>query len=170
MTTPVINIEQETKKVRVACGATTIPVDVRKIIGSLGLKLMSTDLNDSLSGAFLRKEKIVVVNKNHSLLRKRFTIAHEIGHYKLHETENDKEFIDGIFKREKGANANTLKVEMEANQFAASLLMPRDEIIQEFHKQDPVTGDYITDLSEKFKVSHESMNYRLINLGLTVPQ
>lgn len=163
-------IEQEADNMRSAAKATTIPVNVKKIIASNGLVLMSTDLDDSLSGAFLSNEKVVVVNKNHSLFRKRFTIAHELGHFQLHKNEADKEFIDGIFKREKKEDQQTLTVERDANQFAAALLMPINEITREFQKLDLTSGDFINDLSQKFKVSRESMNFRLINLGLIDPQ
>lgn len=166
MTNYQIGIEEQANNMLASCDAAKIPTDLEKVVSSCGLNIMTADLNDSLSGALLRDEKIVVVNRNHPPVRKRFTIAHEIGHHVLHGDK--KEFIDGIFKREKQPDNQFIETEKEANQFAAALLMPAHDVVREFQKIDISQEDSINELAEKFKVSSDSMKYRLINLGLII--
>jgi len=65
--------------------------------------------------------------------------------------------------------------EIQANTFAAELLMPRDFIIDSLEEYMDEVGrtnramsheDLITSLARKFDVSAEAMGYRLINLGI----
>jgi Zn-dependent peptidase ImmA (M78 family) len=60
--------------------------------------------------------------------------------------------------------------EVEANRFAAELLMPRllvDESVKSKMQQKPHTrDDLVTILAHEFDVSTDAMGYRLINLGI----
>jgi Zn-dependent peptidase ImmA (M78 family) len=64
--------------------------------------------------------------------------------------------------------------EVEANAFAAELLMPRQFIEKEIDAAVSRHGTLhrdalIAELSKKFKVSPEAMSYRLSNLGVLDP-
>src|SRR5262249_26097925 len=65
------------------------PVDVHAIAHLLGATIRSVDGENDISGAIIRvRNKITIgVNANHAVVRKRFTIAHEIGHLILHDAE-----------------------------------------------------------------------------------
>ena len=138
-------------------------IDVEAIAKRLNISLIPSELPDEVSGVFFRKngELFLGFNQNHNEHRQRFTIAHEIGHYKLHATENlhyDKNEIDTVYFR---ANDVSNLEEIEANHFAAELLMPELLI-------DRCIGSRITvidDLAQMFNVSEPAMRYRLINLG-----
>lgn len=98
------------------------------------------------------------VASNHSLGRRRFTLAHELGHFLMHEGD----FMDEGF--EKPANG----IEREANLFAKELLMPAHMIAQT-HKAFMslnIDMDVVSELSWAFRVSKESMAIRLSELGL----
>ena len=58
---------------------------------------------------------IIIINKNFSNDRKRFTLAHELGHLIMHNT------MDCLIDEKRD-------IEKEANQFASEFLMPEDEI------------------------------------------
>src|SRR5688572_30282622 len=62
-----------------------VPVDIVAIAEYLGIEIVERSL-DTGSALLLRKEgrSICVVNSDHSLRRKRFSIAHEVGHFLLH--------------------------------------------------------------------------------------
>ena len=66
-----------------------VPVDVVKIAKLNSIKVYEGNLDKNVSGAIrYNKEKDyfeILVNKNDTRQRKRFTIAHEIGHFFLHK-------------------------------------------------------------------------------------
>jgi len=112
----------------------------------------------------------IFIEKNDIPTRKRFTMAHELGHYFLHGEkikESYKAFVDTpntytLFKKNDiDVDECDKPMEAEANFFAAELLMPED-VVKEAYKK--VKNPEI--LSEIFMVSLQSMKYRLSNLGL----
>ncbi|MEO5365010.1 MAG: ImmA/IrrE family metallo-endopeptidase [Magnetococcus sp. WYHC-3] len=87
-------------------------------------------------------------------MRDRFTIAHEIGHFILH-SRSGKHAIQ--MARDGGRNP----LEWEANQFAASFLMPLERFTQywnEYRDLDVLAG--------RFQVSTEAARVRKERLGL----
>lgn len=145
-----------------------IPVTLDKIYNHLGISI-SYDLGDNVSGILVSKRggsTVIGVNPNESNVRQRFTIAHEIGHYILHKNKSelfvDEDYI--VLKR----SGEKDPYELEANVFAAALLMP--EHLLEYHlKTLPLgnnTEDKIKILAKKFEVSSIAMTYRLTNLRL----
>ncbi len=66
-----------------------------------------------------------------STVRQRFTIAHELGHFFLHRASSTV-FVDAapIFFRDESSSNGSQREEIEANAFAAELLMPEDAIRQ----------------------------------------
>ncbi|WP_237673676.1 ImmA/IrrE family metallo-endopeptidase [Vreelandella profundi] len=96
-------------------------------------------------------------NKSEVNSRQRFTQAHELGHVVLGHVRNG-----SSPKRDNNFAVRTNdKEEIEANQFAAELLMPeeyvRTAVKREFN---------INKLASLFDVSTTAMHYRLKNLGL----
>ena len=93
--------------------------------------------------------------------RRRFTVAHEIGHFALGHLK------PGATKcRDFTSNFSSNSVnseEREANSFAAQLLMPAKAL------KFIVTENQVTDvdvLAKTFGVSQVAMKYRLNNIGL----
>ena len=112
---------------------------------------------------------IIGVNSAHSSTRQRFTIAHEIGHLFLHK---GKLFVDTpVSFRDAKSSSATDRGEIEANAFAAELLMPRDMVITEVQKRLAKntrlsSESLIEELAEVFTVSQQAIEYRLKNLGI----
>jgi Zn-dependent peptidase ImmA (M78 family) len=146
------------------------PVDVTKIANYLGLVLVKADMADDVSGMLIREDSssTVGINKSHHPNRQRFTLAHEIGHHQLHRGRPL--IVDSpvrINLRDRTSGMATDREEMEANRFAAELLMPSDLVLDEVAASPPESIDDLKEfLAAKFKVSPEAMGYRLVNLGI----
>lgn len=135
-----------------------VPVPVEAIAEDLlGLRVREEpDL--TASGMLVPAERLVLVNASESALRRRFTLAHEIGHWALH--------CSGIAPppilcRAVGLRPGADAREREANVFAADLLMPEDDVRAARADEPDVAA-----LAERFGVSPEAMGWRLFNLGL----
>lgn len=101
----------------------------------------------------------IIVNENMPPARKRFTIAHEIGHF-LH----DRDYLEqhrAMDRDGDAADATYRERERRANDFAANLLMPEDDFIQQWLALG--TPERV---AEYFFVSREAAQFRAINLGL----
>ncbi|WP_396632752.1 ImmA/IrrE family metallo-endopeptidase [Maribacter sp. R86514] len=147
-----------------------VPVNVEKLTRKMGINIDEQDLDDDVSGFLVRKDgaDIIGVNKYHPEVRKRFTISHEIGHFKLHvETPLFVDYYKGSKLNRKNSGGD-YKMEKEANAFAASLLMPKKLILSEITKldDDMEYESKLYSLSKKFKVSTAAMDFRLKALGL----
>ncbi len=146
------------------------PVDVQLVASRLGIRVERADLDDDCSGVLVRNKTHAVIGVNwmHHVNRQRFTIAHEIGHFVLHErnTYIDKE-IYAQYRNHESATG-TLKEERQANQFAAALLMPEEWVREWFGTKliEPGDDQELCDLARAFGVSVTAMSFRLANLGL----
>jgi Zn-dependent peptidase ImmA (M78 family) len=110
---------------------------------------------------------VIGVNKSHAVVRQRFTIAHELGHLLLHAQE-DLHVDEGIWLRNERSSRAEDEREIEANQFAAELLMPTDLVKEAVagRKLDLVNDDDETliELAAKFDVSRQALSFRLSRL------
>lgn len=149
--------------------------DVKEIALKLGLQVTEHDLGDNVSGVLYigQGKGTIGYNKSESEVRRRFTIAHEIGHFILHRLEHEifvdrKEFK--VLYRDDNSSTGEFQNEREANAFAAALLMPRTKLIKELEKMKLDLGDdkedAIKELARIFKVSSQAMMYRISNLEL----
>lgn len=150
----------------------TPPVPIDRIAKILGIQLRFSPLDEELSGMiYIRDEvPIVGVNSLHHPNRQRFTLAHECGHFLLHKAEIAKEVhVDKEFPmlmRDSVSALGVNEIEMEANLFAAELLMPVALINKEI-ESDIIDIDEeaaIDALARRFKVSQSAMRFRLGNL------
>jgi Zn-dependent peptidase ImmA (M78 family) len=148
------------------------PVPVDKIVRKLNLLLASLPADDEISGAIVRKDGrvVIAVNPAHHINRQRFTIAHELGHYFLHE--GLEEHVDENF-RVAWRNADSSKainwVEIQANRFAAELLMPTSFLQSDLDALDRIDKRTVALLATKYVVSPEAMKIRLSQLGILGP-
>jgi len=104
--------------------------------------------------------------------RRRFTIAHEIGHLVLHVPVAKEAFYDrptDIREIEEGSPGEEppelRKREREANAFARELLMPEPLVDEQAH----ATGFNLPALADRFEVSVPAMRLRLRLLKLLPP-
>lgn len=136
------------------------PVPIDEIIREIGLPLGYEALADNISGYIERQNGSyrIVVNSNHAPTRRRFTAAHELGHYVFHRDLLGEGVGDNRAYRTEGTerpNANIRPIhERQANSFAANVLMPR-------HRLTNVAHETTQALAERFGVSKEAMRIRL---------
>jgi Zn-dependent peptidase ImmA (M78 family) len=145
------------------------PVPVEDIARGEGASLVFKQFNNEISGLLLREgnNAIIAVEKKQPPARRRFTVAHELGHLLLHlgkEVRVDTAFRVNLRSPE-SSTAEDVE-EIESNAFAAGLLMP--EI---FLRKD--TAGLILDiddearvqaLAKRYHVSTQAMTLRLVNL------
>lgn len=155
-------------------GVVEPPVDVEALAESLGLEVVRQPYDGNLSGMLQRRDggAVIGVNSLHAEVRQRFTIAHEVGHFVLHRGET---FIDEVRVdyRDDRARAGTHSQEIEANAFAAELLMEAEmvqnavsDLLQE--GLDASKPDFVLRLADQFRVSGEAMSHRLTNLAFSL--
>jgi Zn-dependent peptidase ImmA (M78 family) len=172
-----INIERVAEKLLEKYHINEIPLPVDELAKKMGLSLLAYDLGEDVSGLLHIKDGTATIgyNPNESKVRQRFTIAHEIAHFVLHK-EDEKVFIDnGNYYSQIKFRSSKLRLsdkdfkhEIEANSFAAALLMPATAILKEvknYNGFDLSDSSMITELSKKFEVSMQAMSFRIINLA-----
>jgi IrrE N-terminal-like domain len=96
--------------------------------------------------------------------RRRFTIAHECGHWVLHVTGTGL-LVCRNDEVETAGDRALRQREAEANAFAEALLMPERLV----HEHATSTGCNLPVLAERFDVSVVAMRLRLLRLGLLPP-
>ena len=157
-----------------ACGFKKPPIDVDQVAKRLGLKVVHLDLGDDVSGLLISKgdSTVIAVQKSDPPNRRRFTVAHEIAHFHLkHQFKlGDHVHVDrGHLVTPRNSRSSTgedLK-EIEANQFAACLLIPSKLLQERINslKVKSLRDDQITKLAGEFTVSEQAMTIRLSSLG-----
>lgn len=164
-------LERRAKNVLREHGLTSIPIDPVVLANRVGMSVRNAKFSDdTLVGMIAKRGPNVqlLVNQSDPPHRKRFTIAHELGHHFLHLFE-DGEFIDGeadldMFrggKEAEDAASPSRRKEIQANMFAAALLMPEDAVRDLWPEAESVP-----DMARKFNVSEAAMRNRLRALGL----
>lgn len=105
----------------------TVPVPVEDVASHMGATIVRESLETTISGLLLREggAKLVAVNTDHHPRRQRFTIAHELGHLELHPGDYIVDSVVRVNRRDKLSSMASDSQEIEANAFAATLLMPR---------------------------------------------
>lgn len=159
----------------VRLGFQSVPTPVEKIAKAPGAQVRFSPFDEELSGMVYIKDgvPIIGVNSLHHPNRQRFTIAHELGHLELHRqmitssVHVDKNFPAPM--RDPKSATGTEQIEIQANQFAAELLMPRTLIDQALAgKQFDIDDDGpIEELAKKFRVSKQALEYRIRNRVIT---
>lgn len=136
-------------------GLTEPPVNPTFIARELGVDVFFVKFAEEhsrISGFYDCTDDAIFVNEDEYPLRQTFTIAHELGHRIMHRdwaASNDYT----VLMRDEGSDRN--KYELEADEFAGNLLMPRHMLDKYVSHSD--RGD----LSKLFAVSIPSVNVRL---------
>ncbi|MFA9288600.1 MAG: ImmA/IrrE family metallo-endopeptidase [Weeksellaceae bacterium] len=119
-----------------------------------------TNWQDVLGYYDLKTESILLNNETQPMTRKRFTMAHEIGHKLLHHDLH--KYERSVFMRHDILTPRDTQ-EAEANYFAAYLLMPDKDITTVLSYTKLMTGgeEIIKALVKMFGVSDEALRIRL---------
>ena len=154
------NLEDLTSRILINNDMYNIPVDPIKIAKTYDIEVYQGELDTKIAGAiryYKENNKFkILVNKKDSMVKKRFTIAEELGYYILYEEKLKKEeihvnLIDKIINKE----------EKEVEYFAGALLVNKTLLENVYN-----SNSTILELAQLFKVSISSMTLRLNILGL----
>jgi Zn-dependent peptidase ImmA (M78 family) len=148
------------------------PVNIEAVIRGLGIELdKKAALDASISGQIERvaeQKYKVSVNATDNYMRQRFTMAHELGHYLLHQ-----DLIGDGLKDDRAYRSTTIGTystalvgpaeEAAANRVAARVLMPAEKVASEARDFPSVDA-----LAKRFQVSKKAMEIRLQTLGINL--
>ncbi|WP_429216681.1 ImmA/IrrE family metallo-endopeptidase [Aeromonas veronii] len=145
------------------------PVDPIAIAKRMGLQVFDAALPPGVSGAIMKRSgepAAIYLDQSDSRQRRRFTCAHELGHYvdhlnKARVNSVDMDSYQFIDYRNGISSAGIDASERFANQFAACLLMPAGRV-----QANACSGWSLWQQASYFDVSAEAMHYRLMNLGI----
>ena len=146
-----------------------VPVPVEDIARKEGAELRYLPYDGDLSGMVFRDDDRVVIGVNsfHPQNRQRFTIAHEIGHMLLHKGKEifvDKEYL--VNRRDDVSAQAVDPEEIEANRFAAALLMPQATLESDLANRpiDMENEEDLRKLAKRYGVSLTALIFRINNL------
>lgn len=141
------------------------PIYPRKIAKELGIYIWEKEAESGYDGYLISVNDTwgIMINKAiRSKARKRFTVAHELGHYYIdYHNENSYQcFAKDIESLDPAARQD----EKEANEFAVELLMP-DGLFREDIQQRDISLDTINSLAIKYGTSMTSTAIRYARSG-----
>jgi Zn-dependent peptidase ImmA (M78 family) len=151
-------------------GVHEAPVDVEALARDEGIRVVFQPLEDHVSGMLVQTgtEMVIGVNDRHHVNRQRFTLAHELAHAQMHAS-SPTVYVDGMMVHFRGAQqASAAPIEVEANAFAAALLMPEEFLRGDLksHVIDMFDEVAVKKLAERYRVSVQALTIRLMELGL----
>lgn len=147
--------EDAARSVREDWGLGNDPIpQLAELLEERGIKVMSLDLNDidGLAAKVRRRDRdaarVIVIKRSTWSERKRFNLAHELGHMVLH-------IMPGVDE------------EKAAHRFAGAFLVPADVLRAEVgaNRSSLSLGELVA-LKERFGVSIQALTYRCKDLGI----
>jgi Zn-dependent peptidase ImmA (M78 family) len=149
-------------------------IDVVKLANEMGIDVYATSGDPEFNAeiSYSNNEFSILVNEDHVETRRRFSIAHEIGHYVL-----DRKLLleHGTLDRANDYKDDEEKNrEKDADSLAAEILMPAmsvEQLLQtkNLSKQSRFDGSILGDIADCFRVSRPMVITRLRNLGYSIP-
>ena len=154
------------KRIYEDCGiADPMQLPSEVIISSKNIIIKEEDI-DGAEGRILMNENsgiITIDSKIEFLPKKRFILAHELGHFELHR-HLKKGFSDNDETLNHSYLTNFSVEEFEANEFASEFLMPTDLFSKECHKK-VFNHKVIEQLASRFQVSKTAAILKFVKNG-----
>ncbi|MFC2156518.1 helix-turn-helix domain-containing protein [Acidobacteriota bacterium] len=131
----------------------------------IGIKIIFLPLNSDVSGGSTIDEVFgmaVLINTNDAPWRRNYDLAHEFFHLLTWDEFSKEE----IYQSQSSGKS---RIEQLADVFAASLLLPENEVRNEFEKRtdrNTISHLSLVHIARDFNVSIEALLWRLVNLGL----
>jgi Zn-dependent peptidase ImmA (M78 family) len=148
------------KKLLLELNIRKVPIYPRKIARELGIFVRERKADSDYDGYLISANNtwgIMINSSIRSKVRKRFTLAHELGHYCI-DYHNEASYR--CFGRDIGNISSSVgQHEREANEFAVELLMP-DEFFSEDIRQRDIGLETVNSLAAKYGTSMTSTAIR----------
>jgi len=149
------------------------PIPVRDIATALDIYEIREEVLTGFEGGLItpddKSEGAILVNADRPERRKRYTISHELGHYlnPWHKPQSadgfrcsSRDMVAETFKR----GDRALQMEVQANEFAAELLMPAQLFQRELRRLTGLDLDHVLSLADEFFVSREAAARKYVTL------
>ena len=136
------------------------PIKIGEIAKDLGLIVKSSTLRAGISGEIkkVNGQFTIRVNRHDPKVRQRFTVAHEIGHFLLHQDQIGDGIVDDILYRSSLSDV----LEAQANRVAADLLMPWALIEKSLKVHRNLKSEVrLEKLAQELEVSSTALKIRL---------
>lgn len=132
-----------------------LPVNPIKVANRLKIKVLKDNSAENIDGRYDADQNVIYLNTNQSLLRCRFTVCHELGHALLEHGSSPRDNSKNYSRSDYDPK------EVEANYFAATLLMPPQAV-----QRCVAAGYSIDQMCNIFGVSSMALAIRLKQLRL----
>lgn len=139
-----------------------IPVNPLLVASLEDISVYKVDFNSEDVSGIIRKSEDgvrVYIKDGEYLPRQRFTLAHELGHFYLHLKDGDGNFVDSNKTLNRGTLDSLDNEELEANCFAAALLMPSKVVAELYNK-----GYSERKIADLLNVSLPALKKRIVTL------
>ncbi|MBE6483637.1 MAG: ImmA/IrrE family metallo-endopeptidase [Actinomycetaceae bacterium] len=149
---------EHAKLVRTTYKALTIPVNPVAVARAMGASVFIAELGDDVYGMLINDDAgpNIYIDRDQPAVRQRFTCAHEVGHLYSHLGDT-RTFVDARSDEGRGTAS-----EIYANEFAAELLMPEEELRTRIDPNLSDLDQYSENsrLAREFDVSLSALVYR----------
>jgi Zn-dependent peptidase ImmA (M78 family) len=151
----------------------TFPIPVENIARGCGITDIAVMTTQGFEGALItndtKMEGVILVNKRNDPHRRRYTVGHELGHllnpWHLPTPDGFHCTSQHMLHADASGAADRWKMEAQANEFAAELLMPPEAFKQQFRRVGgEVSIQAVIKLSNEFEVSKLAAARRIISL------
>lgn len=153
-----------TRLLDAAKGLDRYPVDVEELILEISARRWPSDPVLAIRSEAIRGFEgalvpvrdqggwLIISNSGATPGRRRFTVAHEVGHYLLHRHRIP---ATGIYCKEDDVSrrGGSVLIEKEADTFAAALLMPSHDLRRQIDPKNKPSLDELGALAERYGVS-----------------
>lgn len=142
-----------------------IPIPIEELALQLDIKKIAALETEGFEGGLLTDENrasgIILVNKAAQAGRRRFTIGHELGHFLMltHKPVEAGKFLcsrEDMRRWSNDQNDRYVRMEVEANQFSAFLLMPPPALRKFIQQKGSPDLRHVVELARHFDVSKEA--------------
>jgi len=145
----------------------TAPVPVEELAAAVNVVELRELETEGFEGALLtdpdKKKAAILYKAGARKERRRFTIAHELGHFLMPSHKGD-EHCTAADLREMRLDKDHRRREAEANRFAAGLLMPRPWFSRDMDQLGDADVTHVQTLAERYCTSLEATSNRYIDL------
>lgn len=143
------------------------PVPLEQIAEAVGIiEIIGRD-TETFEGVLVtdaaKTKGSIAYNNDSRIERRRFTIAHELGHFLMPSHGAGAQCAKADMGVLKTSDPNRQR-EAEANRFAASLLMPKKMFLQDMRRLGAPETEHILTLNAQYKVSKEAAARRYTDL------
>lgn len=151
----------------------SIPVPIKELASQLDIAEFAELETESFEGGLLTDENksrgIILINERSSLRRQRFTVGHELGHFLCpwHKPSGPSGFLclsEDMRRLSARNEERTARMEVEANRFAAQILMPEPHFRKDIRARSGSDIEHIIAFAARYDTSKEATTRRYVEL------